>query len=206
VSSVTDDEWDGVCLLIENAWKGEFDDVKAAAYRFFLGDLAEGAVMAALKRLVRNGTPFLPAAAEIVKAADDMALAPAPSWTEAWLWIGKALRRGGRVGGARWDMKAKAAYELLEAHDMAIVARFIEAEGYQRLAMTEFFDPDYGPLRVRELEQRWNAFVGVAQERLERGLALNAVNRRQAGPTRLSEAALAQVVGRRELESGDSVD
>lgn len=184
---MTDDEWSGIAFLLENAWPGDFDDNRRAAYRVFLGDYEPAQVVLAIKKLSHGGGRFMPSAAEIVKAVDDLQEQTPPDFSIAYRWLVKAIRRGSRLGGP-FSARERAAVAFLEEHDMAIVGRFMQAETYQKLALTEFDDPEYGAVRLRELEFRWKEFVGVAKERMERGLALG--EGRGGGPRRLSEFAL----------------
>jgi hypothetical protein len=203
---MTSDEWLVVSGKMADWFTGDFGlKVRESYGQVLMKRFTRNQVVAACELLLERGQVFLPKPGEIIQAVRELEDSPLPSWSEAWSWIGKAIRRGGRVGGT-WPRKEEAALAFLEEHDLAIVARFMQSEGYVTLATTEYGDPDYGPLRVREVEQHWNDFVGVAKERLERGLALQTVRRGTVGPSKLSEAALLpeRTAGRpRELEAGE---
>lgn len=177
---MTNDEWNGTCLFIEQAFKGEFDGPKRSAYRFFLDDFSPEQIMNALKVLAEKGSPWLPAAPEIVKAIRDTQASPVPGWSEVWKAITKACKK----------RNERVALEWLSEEVHPVVAAFVSAEGWTTLKMTPFGDPEYGGLRQKELHERWDEFVAVATERLQRGLALSTGARRALGPQRLDQAAL----------------
>lgn len=188
-----DDEWMAVCFLIEQAFKGDFDDNKRAVYRRFLGGMPLPQVEAAVYALAEEGQEWLPAAGQILIKARTVAEEPVPGWTEVYRWLMRAQAAAPREAGftASDTEKTRAGAAWLEGRCHAVVARFYEAEGFGRLSRIQFGDEEYGELRIKELRERFEEFVGVAKERLANGMALAAVGERaELGPRRLDEAAL----------------
>lgn len=183
---MTDDEWESVGFLIEQCWKGEFDDEKRQAYRVFLDKFSATQVVAGLHLLAESGAPFLPEVPEMVQAVRSVAEEPVPGWAEVWKNILTPMKRG-------WPEQQALDY-LNEVHP--IVARFVVAQGYETLKRTPFFDEQYGSLRIKELSERWEEFVAVARERAAHGRALEAAGQRAGiGPTRLDQHALLERLG-----------
>ncbi len=185
---MTNDEWRTVCGLMENAWTGGLTEDKRDAYRVFLGKLDADRVLAALHALAEEGKPFLPAAPEILRAVRDLEEPPVPAWSEVWPRLRKALWK---------PTEAEAIAYVEELHPM--VAAFLKAEGWQRLREQPLNDPDYGTLRLRDLEQRWSEFVDVAAARRRQGHALHATGAPQV-EVGIPSAVTAPT--RRELEAG----
>ena len=181
-----DDEWSALCFLMDQAWKGEFVQDKRDAYRVFLDRFSEDEVMAALHSLMETASPHLPAAAEIVQRIRSVSEAPVPSWAEVWKHILIPMTRG-------WAERQAMDY-LNEIHPL--IARFVQVQGYETLRTAPFFDEQYGGLRIKDLRERWEEFVGVARERAAQGRALEAVGqRRDMGPSRLDQHALLERLG-----------
>jgi len=173
---MTDDQWDATCLLMENCWRGEFDDTRRESYRVFLDRYDPEEVQAALNLLITNGSPFLPAVPEIVQAIRECAgeRSGPPSFTEAWAVILKALRIKPQEDALNW---------LRERESGDLLAGFVQAEGYNRLRLLPVDDPQYGPVEVERLRQRWTEFADVAIQREHRGIAqLAARGEKALGP------------------------
>lgn len=176
-------EWEGLCGLMEDCWpSAEFNDRSRKSYRAFLDDFQPEQVMAALRVLMEDGKPFLPAVAEIVKAVRDLQSEPVPGWAEVWTTLERALSSGSE----------ERAFELANGlHPM--VGRFLEVEGWERLSRTPFYDPEYGGVRIKDLHARWDEFVAVARERMRRGLGLaRGKARGTLGPHSLDTSALVE--------------
>ena len=204
---MTDDQWESCAHLMEQCWRGEFDDDRRDAYRMFLDKFEPEHVIAALHKIAEDGKPFLPAAAEIVKACREMTEDPVPGWGEVFRWLMRAQAVAAREFSESDNGKTTVGALWLEERCHPVVARFYESEGYGRLSRIGFNDEDYGELRKKELQDRWTEFVGVAKERLARGRALEAVGeRRQLGPTRLADVALLERITqeRKQLEAKNS--
>lgn len=204
---MTKKEWNKVEYVIENAWN-DFDEDRSAVYFGLLGHYDFAAVEAAIHLLVHRGQKFRPAVAEIVGAIKDSTDSPVPAFAEVFT----AMLRSVAFASSRAEYQAgdeakqKLAVTWLEEHSHPMVARFMEAETYERFAYVEYADSDWGALRKKELEGRWDRFVETAEDRLARGLALESSGQRQmAGPKRLDAVALME--GMRpstpELEAGD---
>lgn len=195
---MTDDEWDAIAYVLEEGWHGQFPDDKRRVTRMFIDAYDPEVVMAALHRIAQNGKPFRPESPEIIKAIRDVTVPPVPSWAEAWHVVQRAMSRSGRDGISK-------TMEWLRERQHPVVAAFVDVEDLRQLTMTEFWDPEWGPARIKGLEQRWAQFVAVANERLERGLAIESHARRTIGPARFDPTkALSFIRDRpRELGSGD---
>lgn len=182
---MTSREWQLIAVVLENAWKGEWDEARAAAYWVLLEPFDAADVERALHVLVRQGSPFIPAAAEIVAAIDGMARAGVPTWPEAFGRLRRLLPRHARD-------HATGLRALEEVHPL--LASFVAAYGWRRLALEPVDDPDRGGAVLRRLELAWEDHVARQQERERHGVALATVRRqRLAGPRRLDVAALLPV-------------
>lgn len=185
---MTRDEWDACAYLLENGWRADWDDNRDEAYFRLLQGFEAQAILAAIQALVEEGQRFLPAAAEIAAKARSLTEPSMPSWTEAWAAIERALVRQNPA-------------TLKEVHPL--LAAFVEVEGFERLSMIEFYDPEYGPVRLRDLEARWNDFLERARERVQNGRALEAVGHRNGLPTKFdSTAVIGAVRERRQIGAG----
>jgi len=172
---VTSTEAQTVCFLLREGWPGQFDDRKTAAYSAFLLGHDHEAIMAALHRLVAKGARFVPSIGELVgEAAQDPSL---PSWDEAWQALQRAMKKSPEA--------AALAHLEREAHPW--VAAFLRMVGWQTLRNTPFWDPDFGPLRLKELREAWVAWVERAESRQRSGLPVEQGAARTAltGPRRL---------------------
>lgn len=179
---MTSREWQLIAVVLENCWKGEWDEARAAAYFVLLEPFEAAEVERALHVLVRNGSPFIPAVAEIVTAIEAAGRTGVPTWPEAFRHLRRLLPRHARDQAAGLDA-CEAVHPLL--------ASFVAAYGWRRLALEPVDDPDHGGAVLRRLELSWQEHVERSQERERHGLAAAAVSRqRLAGPRRLDVAAL----------------
>jgi hypothetical protein len=176
---MTDDEWEGVCTLIEAAWPGEFGDVQRVAYRTLLDDHSAEQLVAALKALARQGGSFRPSVSEI---AGTLHADPSkPTWPEALRDLRRALAVRQAYHATDAEKEARCATWLRE-HSHELVACFFEAQTYERLRSLPIDDPDYGQLETKRLAEQWEAFVGRAEERVAHGLPVATGTRKQLGP------------------------
>lgn len=168
---MTNDEWEGICTLLEAGWPGEFDDVQRLAYRTLLGDMPADQVVEAIRTLTRRGGSFRPSVSELASvAAEDPTK---PTFTEAL----SAIRR---VVPIRPNEAALDAAERIHPY----LAAFIRVAGLDRLRQWPIDDPEYGPLERQRLRGEWDRFVERADERITAGLAIEAPRRQQLGPRR----------------------
>jgi hypothetical protein len=182
---MTRKEWDTIALLIDNGWRGDFDETRSETYRMFLGEFEHGEVMVALRLLSEEGKPWTPSVPEITKAIRSSQERSLPSFSELWAVLQRAMR-------LRVDDDGVA---VVEESCGPVAAAFVKAEGMRRLKLTEFWNPDLGELRVKELERRWKDFADRAGDRARLGLAFQAGGRRESGLGRMTTAGL--------IESGD---
>jgi hypothetical protein len=188
---VKDDEWASCCFFVDQAFKGDFDEDKRDAYRFFLDGLDPELMMAALRALVEDGEEWLPAAGRILKRARSLQEPPVPGWAEVYPALVQATDVGGRTYTDGEAEKTAKAVAWLDEYKHRVIARFYETQGWARLARTGFDDQDYGALRENDLRRQWEEFVDVARQRLVQGRALEpSAARGEIGPSRLDQAAL----------------
>ncbi|MDO8187232.1 hypothetical protein Q5424_09280 [Conexibacter sp. JD483] len=179
---MTSREWQLIAVVLENCWKGEWDEARAAAYFVLLKPFAAADVERALHVLVRNGSPFIPAVAEIVTTIEEAERVGVPTWPEAFRQLRRLLPRHSRDHEAGFAALA-AVHPLL--------ASFVAAYGWRRLAHEPVEDPDYGGAVLRRLERSWQEHVERQQTRASHELAFATVERRRlAGPRKLDAASL----------------
>jgi hypothetical protein len=186
---VNDEEWDVIAGSIGDWFQGDFTPETADNYAVVLKRFDREAVALALEGMVEQGRVFVPKPGEIIEVMRKATEDPVPSWTEAWDLLMKAVRIGGRKYHDGPKAKQEKAVAWLEERS-PIVAAFFDTEGWASMALTEWDDPEWGGARRKQVKDRWDEFVGVAQERLQRGLALQAGGRRELGPRTLDAAAL----------------
>jgi hypothetical protein len=168
------EEWQQIAAVIDNAWRGGFDDHRSASYFALLRGYETVQVERALHVLVANGNPFVPAVAEIVQAIEAQEHVGVPTWPEALAVVRRVLPRFSR------DHAAGLA-KLAETHQ--IVASWVATYGWDRLSQEPIDDPDYGGAVLRRLEDSYREHVQRQQERQRHGLAIETVERQRiAGP------------------------
>lgn len=201
---MTDDEWDTIVYVLANGWEGDFDEHQQRVARMFLDPYPPEAVLAGLNKLAQNGKPWMPKAAQIVQAVREVAVPPTPAWSEAWDVIRRAMKKACNSRYAKSEA-VELAMQWLRTEQHPMVAAFVAREGLAKLTMVKFDDEEYGSLRLKELAGRWAEFTEVAQERLERGLALDTHQRKGIGPRRFDPAAaLGFIRDDRTLGAGDA--
>ena len=195
---MNDKEWAAVESLLEHGWPGAFDAAAGNAYRVLLADIEPARILAALKVLVQRGGTFRPSAAEIVAAAT--ADPGRPTFDEVFAALFGPLPGHRPILGVRGGEPA-ALEQADELHPF--VGAFVRAQGYDRLRLLEVFDPEYGPLRRRELAEAWARHTEACDERIRTGRALDAAGRaaRQIGPRKLDPLGLLGL-DRRQLPEG----
>lgn len=172
---MTKEEWIELAYLIENCWRGEFDDDRAAAYYEFLQGYDAELVKAALHALVQDPKPFVPAVSEIVQAIKAVTVEPTPPWTEAWQAIERSM-------AYRPD---EMALEWLRANHHALVLAFVQAEGLSTLRRLPVYDGDHGGATMTMLQKRWADFIERSEERARRGQALGSAERAGIGLSKI---------------------
>jgi len=176
------EEWQEIAAVIDNAWRGGFDDHRAGSYFMLLSEYETVQVERALRVLVANGNPFVPAVAEIVSAIEGQDRVAVPTWPEVLGAVRRVLPRYSR------DHAAGLA-KLAETH--AIVASWVATYGWDRLSREPVEDPKYGGAILKRLEDSYAEHVQRQQERQRHGLAVETVERQRiAGPRRVNAAAL----------------
>lgn len=197
----TDDTWEAFCLIVEQAWPGEFTEGARIAWRVLLDDYDPDQSVGAVKRLVAKGSRFRPSVSEV--AAEIRHDPSRPTFEEAFrLMFGAGGIFDVRVRGAFPDLAAmhNARHALCEARCGEVhplVGSFAIRYGLERLRGLELDDPQYGELRRKELQAAWDRHVDATDGRDVAAL----VSGRRGELGRLDP--LAAITGpRRELEAG----
>ena len=167
---MTEDEWAAISLLIDNCWRGDFDETMSASYFSMLGRYESDDVMAALHEIVETGVAWVPSVPEIVASMRRMREPELPPWTEVWDAMQFTLRR------CRSEDEAVL---MLTENCHPVAAAFMRLEGFERLQHEPFYDPEFGALRQRELAQRWSEYAEASRERIRQGRAIEANNERR---------------------------
>lgn len=158
---ITPEQWETLCLLIEEGWPGEFDDSAAKAWRLFLDDYDAEQVLVAVKSLVARGGRFRPSVAELV--AQIRHDPSTPTFEEAYRLIygarGVLRARPSETSFRDGSAMARAYHEarLARAHELhPLVATFVERCTPDWLGALEVNHPDYSELRRKELREAWD--------------------------------------------------
>lgn len=169
---MTKDEWASISLLIDNCWRGDFDDTMSASYFSLLKRYDTDQVMTALHAIIETGVPWVPSVPEIVGSIRKLSTPELPPWTEVWDAMQFTLRR------CRSEDEAVL---MLTENCHPVAAAFMRLEGFERLQHEPFYDPEFGALRLRELSQRWQEFADASRERIRHGRAIESHERTRAG-------------------------
>lgn len=156
--------------LLDSGWPGDLDPDQAPAYRVLLEGTDPDRIVQGVRRLLHQGQRFRPSAAEILAAGRKDP--SRPTFVEAYrlifgprgvLQARPAVRRYSDAG-ERARIYNEAALE--RAADMhPLIGAFIHAQGLDRLRDLDLQDPEYGPLRRKELEGEWDALVARIDDR-----------------------------------------
>lgn len=168
---ITPDEWESLCLLIDEGWPGEFSDASAKAWRLFLDDYDVEQVFVAIKALVARGGTFRPSVAEVVAEIRRDPLRP--TFIEmVRLVFGSSgvLRARTPVRKASWEAGERDALDreamMLRAAQMhPLIGAFVDREGLDRLRALGLDDEEWGEARRRQLQVDWDAFVEAHEGR-----------------------------------------
>lgn len=206
---MTDDEWLAVRSLLRHTFvlteQNGYGEAKDRAYRLSLDAYDPLAVVAALRRLQREGQKFVPAVADILrKLEDDPTL---PTFTEV-LTAARACWGGGRALAAANGEPYRDEHVLrwIEANVHPWVAAFFASYGLDTIRGLPLDDPQYGGLERQRFGERWDEWLARAGERVAAGLPIGAAEiRRSLGPARFDAVAALRGAGQaRALESGDA--
>jgi DNA-binding transcriptional ArsR family regulator len=168
---ITPDEWDGLSLLIEEWWPGEFTDATATAWRMALDDFGAERALAGLKACLARGGRFRPSVAEIV---GEIRCDPSrPTFSEALTLIygrGGVLRARTGVRKGSWEAGERDRLNDEAVWDRAaelppLIGAFVRMQGLDRLRRLDLDDPEYGGARRKQLADEWEAFVEAHENR-----------------------------------------
>ena len=180
-------EWDALCLLIEEAWPGEFDDRAAKAWRLLLDGYTAMQVSDAITGLLARGGTFRPAVSEII--AEIRRDPGKPTFAEACMLIfgrGGVLRARTQVRKASWEagerdrLDDEAGWQRAgELHPM--VGAFVRSQGLDRLRSLRLDDPEYGAARRKQLAVEWEEFADANETRDVAGVVAGRSGRGELG-------------------------
>lgn len=191
------EEWGPIAVELRDAgFKGEFTPENARTYYRFLAVYEAVEVEAAIHGIVTGGSPWMPAASEIVKGVEDLRAAanPVPTWDDARAMFQRAVRHFGL------DAEQAATAGLYERHPY--FGLYVQRHGWRRLMLEEVDDPKYGGAVRKRLEAKWDELVAEQQDRRRQGLAIAALRAGGSvnGPRQLD--ALAALGERRQIGTG----
>jgi hypothetical protein len=168
---ISQPEWETLCLLIEEAWPGEFDDHTAKAWRVLLDDFEAGQVLAAVKACIARGSRFRPAVSELV--AEIRRDPGKPTSAEALTAIygrGGVLKARTQIRKPSWDagerdqLNDEAAWERAgELHPL--IGALSRTQGLGRLRSLNLEDEEWGEARRKRLADAWEEFVDANETR-----------------------------------------
>jgi hypothetical protein len=174
---MTADEWEGLCLLIEEGWPGEFSDATADAWRVLLDDYSADQVIKGLKTLIarppkdEKGRRFRPSVAEVVAAIrHDPSQLTGPEiaavlWNRGGVMHASAAYKPGGFGLGERDVADDQAKLNAAAVHGRLVYDFVSTVGLDRLRSMDPRDDLYGAANRQRLEAEWDRFTERADER-----------------------------------------
>jgi hypothetical protein len=171
---MTGEEWGVIAALIEQWFRGEFDDNREMAYLRLLEPYDAEAVLTAVRELANSGQVFVPAVGEILAALErDVSI---PEWPVLWGAIERAVLRFGAD-------ERRAVDWLSGGHPLA--GSFVRAVGWDALRMAD----REGPWDEKRFREAW-------ERHLEAGGAVRARRLALEGPRRLGlERGVAGLIG-----------
>lgn len=204
---MTDDEWMAIRKVLRHTFVqtdgNAYTEAKDDAYRMSLDGYDPAAVLAALLRLQRERTRFLPPVADILeKLGDDPTL---PSWPEVLQALARCWTGGRRLARAAGEAEGDAhVVRWLAENVHPWVAAWAEAYGVDALRHAPIAEGEYAGLERDRLRQRWEEWLGRAEERRAAGLPVTVgAIRAQLGPRQFDAvAALGLRPSAGELEAG----
>lgn len=171
--SWTEKEWSTFCVLLDDAWPGEFTERQFSSYRALLEPVEPAQAGEALIRLLHSGQRFRPSVAELLSAIRSDP--SQPTFAEAWVLIKRALKaghvRGTFSSTAAMHRAEDKASLLLLAGSHPLVSSFAERQGVRRLKGIPFDDATWGEKHRRDLEQAWDQHVEAFEGREVASLA-----------------------------------
>lgn len=174
----TEDQWAAFVTMLSRGFaaRDPFTDEDAAVYRVLLDGVEPELAHQALRQLVLEGQALRPKPGEIVdRARRDSGR---PTFDEAYrLIFGPRGVLAARPSSSRWADAAERSRAFNEAamerargmHPL--IASFVERQGLDRLRQMPLDDDDYGELRRREMQARWDEHVDVSEGREVQALA-----------------------------------
>lgn len=162
---MTRGEWEGIAALLDNAWRGGMDEARSSAYFALLSHYPGSTVMAALKRLLATGSPFVPTASEIVQAVNANEGSKLPEFDEAWRVIERAKK-------AHWDSESKG-IALIAEQASPEVAGWVSSYGWRRLLLEPVAHEDFGGAVLKRLREEFTERMATKESRDRLRLALN---------------------------------
>lgn len=175
---ITDNEWEGLCLLVEEWWPGEFTDVTATAWRLALDDFGAEKVLAALTARLALGGRFRPSLAEVfaqIRNDPDK-----PTFVEAYTAIfgtGGILRARTKVRKGSWEAGERGRLNDEAACQRAgelhrLIGGFVRDQGLDLLRSLNLEDEEWGGARRKLLADDWEEFLDKNEGREGAALAV----------------------------------
>lgn len=148
---MTRKEWEAVCLVLAEAWPGEFTEIAETAYFVILEDFERVEVEAALKGLARQGGVFRPSASEI--AGWIAGRSAPPSFDEIWPVVVRAK--------VRHYADHDALIAAVQAGAGEHAAGWVSTYGPSRLLLEPHDDPDRGGAVLHRLRAHYTELVST---------------------------------------------
>lgn len=158
--SWSEDQWDGFCALLEEAWPGEFDAPARRSWRVLLDSTPPESGVTALRRLLLQGSTFRPSVSELLAAARHDP--SKPTFAEAYQLIygrGGVMRAQPPSKGITTTAEKRQAEDARLGEIHPLVRAFVERQGLARLATIPLSDPEWGEKHRRDLELAWTRHV-----------------------------------------------
>lgn len=180
--SWTNEDWSAFCVLLDDAWPGQFSESAFHSWRALLDGISSELAVEALRRLLYGGQRFRPSVAELLAAC--RADASRPTFDEALGLIYRTLSTSCRGVFADHSEMLRAEHRAIrqrasELHPL--VASFIECQGIERLRSLPLDHPTWGEKHRKGLQEAWERHVEVGERREVAALASGGL--RQLDPT-----------------------
>lgn len=173
---MTRKEFEAITFLLANGWKGGLSADQEEAYYTLIGHCDKDDVVGALRSLLRGGSPFVPAAAEIAQAIEGMRL-PIGSFDEVWPVIYQAMRSFNPLDGGSVDR----VLERVAGSAGETAAGWLSVFGVARLALEPVDDPAFGGAVLKRLRDSWVEMTLRPEQRDRLARQLGEVRRGEFG-------------------------
>lgn len=201
-------DWKAVATSLLGSWPSQVASWGPEGIAAFIAEVqARGVTPEGALTAIRSCGPdqkFPPSAPELAGLAR-RSEAPRILWAEAYQLLygrGGVFRARPKYNGGWRDNELQVATDKLQlerAEELSpLLGAFVRSTGLRRLRTIELDDPEYGALRLKELEAEWDRFCEVNEDR---DIAQIVAPRR--GSMGRVDPLAALGLGRREIEAGD---